>query len=244
MSWYGRKATFLPWLLPLLPTADIDTFVDAFGGSGSVICSRQPVARNIYADRDQQLVDLFGLLQDRAAAERLVAALRLTPWHRAEYDRALGGRSTDTPHERSRQFLVWAVQRAIMTADAAWRFHRRAHTTDILRPWAAVADELLAIQPATECLTVLHRDGLAVSHVYDSPSTLHYFDPPYLGFDTVYQHRFDRAEHQRLAHAAHHRTGRVTISGYRTPEYDRWFRGWYRWDHPTARECLWTNYAP
>ena len=48
MSWYGRKATFLPWLHPLLPTTEVDTFVDAFGGSGSVICSRQPVARNIY----------------------------------------------------------------------------------------------------------------------------------------------------------------------------------------------------
>ena len=95
-----------------------------------------------------------------------------------------------------------------MTADAAWRFHRRAHTTDILRPWAAVATELLAIQPATERLTVLHRDGLVVSALYDSPTTLHYFDPPYLGFDGVYQHRFGQADHQRLADAAHRRTGR------------------------------------
>ena len=46
-----------------------------------------------------------------------------------------------------------------------------AHTTDLLRPWAAVATELLAIQAATECLTVLHRDGLVTSSLYDSPTT-------------------------------------------------------------------------
>ena len=243
ISWYGRKATFLPWLLPRLPIAGVDTFVDAFGGSGSVICGRPPVARNIYAERDPALVDLFRLLQDRAAAERLVAALQLTPWHRGEYDRAVRA-AGDCPLERSRQFVVWAVQRAIMTADAAWRFHRRAHTTDLLRPWAAAASELLAIQPATAHLTVVHGDGLTTSAEYDSPTTLHYLDPPYLGFDSVYRWRFGLADHQRLADAAHRRTGRVAISGYRSPAYDRWFRGWYRWDHPTARECLWTNYAP
>ena len=235
----------LPALAAPAPAATgVDTFVDAFGGSGNVICSRPPVVRNIYSERDRRLVDLFRLLQDHAAAERLVAALCLTPWHRAEYDHAVRG-AGDAPVERSRQFVVWAVQRAIMTADAAWRFHRRAHTTHILRPWAAVATELLAIQPAAEHLTVLHRDDLVVSACYDSPTTLHYFDPPYLlGFDSVYHHRFGPADHQRLADAAHRRRGRVAISGYRSAEYDLWFRDWYRWNHPTSRECLWTSYAP
>ena len=120
ICWYGRKAQYLPWLLPLLPTAAVDTFVDAFGGSGSVICHRPAVQVNVYGERDPRLCDLFRLLRDRGAAARLIAALRLTPWHRAEYTRAIGAPEGDTV-ERTRRFLVWAVQRAIMTADAAWR---------------------------------------------------------------------------------------------------------------------------
>ena len=136
ISWYGRKATFLPWLLPLLPTTGVDTFVDAFGGSGSVICRRPPVARNIYAERDQALVDLFCLLQDRAAAERLVAALRLTPWHRAEYDRWFRGWYR-WDHPTSRECLWTKLRPMNRTAAIKWYGGKTIHL-----PW------LLPLLPA------------------------------------------------------------------------------------------------
>ena len=47
-----------------------------------------------------------------------------------------------------------------------------------------------------------------------------------------------------LAHDLHRAGTAVAISGYRSPDYDRWFRGWYRWDDDGGRECLWASDPP
>lgn len=57
LNYTGGKFRLLPQILPLLPD-DIDTFVDAFGGGGTVMAN-VPANRSVYNDVDTQVAGLL-----------------------------------------------------------------------------------------------------------------------------------------------------------------------------------------
>ena len=267
ITWYGRKARLLDWLLPRLP-GPRDRFVDAFGGTGSVILARDqaPGGEDVWIDADPALGTMFRMLQHPQTAANLIAQATLTPWHRAEFDRALttidlanGGiepawsayaLSETGTTEAIRQFLVWVVQRTIGAGHDpsmpprsipgspdtggtdVWRYSVTLRSR-LSREWQALLRLLEERQPRIREIDFRTGDALKLLPTLAGADTLVYLDPPYLGFGDFYRAHFHDELHEVLADLAHdlHRAGTaVAISGYRSPDYDRWFRGWYRWD--------------
>ena len=88
LYYYGGKKSVLGWLLPILewPENPNHGFIDAFGGSGTVLLGRPRAAAEILNDKDTLLVNFHRVL--RNWPEELAEQLELMPWSREQYNDA------------------------------------------------------------------------------------------------------------------------------------------------------------
>ena len=85
LPYYGGKQSKMNWLLSHFPPHQ--TFVDVFGGGGSVAFSKPPSALDIYNDIDTRLCNFFWVLRHPVHGKVLLRALELTPCSRLEHHR-------------------------------------------------------------------------------------------------------------------------------------------------------------
>src|SRR5262249_18698037 len=94
------------WLLPLLPKTK--HYCEPFGGSAAVLLNRDPSPVETYNDIDGEVVNFFRVLRDEK--EKLIEAIGLTPFSRAEFDLAIQRIQNLSDLERARRFFVRARQ--------------------------------------------------------------------------------------------------------------------------------------
>lgn len=102
LRWHGGKWKLAPWVMQFFP--DHRIYVEPFGGAGSMLMRKERVYAEIYNDLDDVVVNLFRVLRDDTKAARLIEALRLTPFARAEFTEALEAAEDDV--ERARHLVV------------------------------------------------------------------------------------------------------------------------------------------
>ena len=88
-GWYGGKFSHLKWLLPLLPSCQ--HYCEPFGGSAAVLLNRDPSPVETYNDIDGEVVNFFQVLRDEK--EALLEAIGLTPFSKAEFEKAISDAS-------------------------------------------------------------------------------------------------------------------------------------------------------
>lgn len=79
-------------------------------------------------------------------------------------------------------------------------------------------------------MTIECWPALEVLEKYDAPDTLFYVDPPYVQATRnsrgCYRHEMTDTQHEELAEHLHALQGKVVLSGYACPLYDRLYSGW------------------
>ena len=262
-GWYGGKFSHLDWLLPLLPACH--HYCEPFAGSAAVLLNRETSPVETYNDIDGEVVNFFRVLRDEH--EALIRAIALTPFSREEYHQAIyeNGKNINAV-ERARRFYVRARQTRTGLAQTAslgrWancKNTSRAGMSGVVSRWLGGVQALDSIAERLLRVQIENRPAIDVIHLYDSPDTLFYCDPPYLhatrGDAKAYGFEMDEAQHRELARTLNACQGKVAISGYEHPLMDelfppaRWFktRGADKTIHSTKGsrvEVLWTNYDP
>ena len=268
-GWYGGKFAHLGWLLPLLPACD--TFVDVFGGSGSVLLNRSPSPLEVFNDIDKDLITFFRVLRDDPGP--LLEALRLTPWSREEHRIACEKPAT-TDHERARRFFIRCAQsiggQGHLRRPSSWSYSVRSEgiiTGNVVgktKAWQRRPDKLVMVSQRLLNVQVECLPAVELVSRYDHDDTLFYCDPPYphalRGDVHCYgENEMTDDDHEDLAKALRAIKGKAAVSGYRCSLYDRLYDGWHRTDGAaqvptsarhgvhrkvTRQESLWTNYAP
>ncbi len=258
-GWYGGKFSHLEWLLPLLP--DTRLYCEPFGGSAAVLINRSPSDVETYNDLDGEVVNFFRVLRDHK--ENLIEAIGLTPFSREEFAIACQQPQKDvSDFERARRFFVRARQVRTGLAQTAslgrWAnccATSRSGMSGVVSRWLGSVDQL---GPIAECLLrvqIENRPALEVIDLYDDRDVLFYCDPPYVhgtrGDSKAYGFEMSDACHRQLAKTLHRAKGRVALSGYRSPLYDKLYGDWQRIDAPPKlchsikkerTEALWVNY--
>jgi DNA adenine methylase len=178
-------------------------YVEPFGGAGSVLMRKERVYAEVYNDLDDVVVNLFRVLRDEVKSDRLIDALRLTPFARAEFDEALESAEDDV--ERARHLVVRSymgfgsnAHSSSPVADkTAFKTYTRPQEQDTYRStgfransnrsgttpahdWANYPDALSAIVERLRGVIVEKRHAPDVMKQHDGGGTLHYVDPPYL----------------------------------------------------------------
>lgn len=181
LRWHGGKWRLAPWIINFMPPHR--TYVEPFGGAASVLLRKSRAYSEIYNDLDDQVVTLFWVLRDPASAEALIAALRLTPFSRAEFEESYRPAKDRVDKARKlivRSFMGFGSDGHNPDVSTGFRANsNRSHTTPA-HDWARYPDALQAIVARLQGVVIEQAPALELLRRFDGPETLFYLDPPYL----------------------------------------------------------------
>lgn len=240
LRYMGGKWRLAPWIVQHLPPHR--TYVEPFGGAASVLI-RKPVSyAEIYNDLDDEVVSLFRVLRDRAAAERLIELVRLTPFARAEFD--LTYEVADDPVENARRlvarsFMGFGSTAVALRRKTGFRADSNRSGKHPAQDWAGLPEALAAVVERFSGVVIENRPAMDVMARFDGPETLLYVDPPYVhatrsgkrihgGLEHAYKHELSDDQHVELLDWLAGCESMVVLSGYPHPLYDDRLRGWRR----------------
>lgn len=237
LRWHGGKWKLAPWIISHFPPHRV--YVEPFGGAASVLMRKPRSYGEIYNDLDQDVVNLFRVLQSPLSAEALRTQLRLTPFSREEFE--LGYLDCEDPIERARRlvilcFMGFSSSSHNKSKRTGFRANSNRSGTTPAHDWSNYPDRMPAIIERLRGVVVENRDALEVMAQHDSAETLHYVDPPYvwetrssaMHRNRCYTHELDAAGHERLLAFLFTLSGAVVLSGYPHPMYDEVLSDWRR----------------
>jgi len=235
LRYHGGKWKLAPWILRHIPAHRV--YVEPFGGGGSVLLQKPRSYAEVYNDLDGEIVNLFKVARDQG--EQLAQALELTPFARVEF---VGSYEPDgDPLEQARRTLVRSYM-GFGSAGASgqstgFRANSNRSGTTPARDWMNYPEHLRATVQRLRGVVVENRDAIQVMQTHDCEEAVHYVDPPYVHETRSlrtrapsYRHEMTDDQHEALASALTGLRGRVVLSGYRCPLYDKLFSGWRRID--------------
>ncbi|QQS31891.1 MAG: DNA adenine methylase [Acidobacteriota bacterium] len=229
LRYYGGKFRLARWIISHFPIHD--SYVEPFGGGGSVLLQKPPSAIETYNDLDGDVCNFFLVVRDRV--DELIRAIRLTPWSRDEFELCL--HSAADPLERARRLyfrLKMSMHGGTRAIASNFRRHKsRSSPVTSIKPQALyeAAKRLSPVQ-------IENRDALKLITEMDTPETLFYLDPPYVTSTRTdkrrYAHELDDDGHRQIGEVANNIKGFAVISGYACELYKEIFerRDWRRID--------------
>jgi DNA adenine methylase len=239
VPWMGGKSRLASSIVSLFPSHEsYDTYVELFCGSCSVLLQKPRYTHNeIINDANEWLVNFWMTMRDYA--EELEERLSSLPYSRAIFekyrDSLFRGGTFNNVELATRWFYVlYTSYGRQVTPTVAWgsgipgsgdnklstRCRTPAHS---FRQALAIFTQL---QERLGDVLIEGRDFEPVFTQYDSPHTLFYVDPPYVGYEHYYQPRKKRKQnaagsaqdlHERLAQCLNSTQAKVVLSYYEHP---------------------------
>ncbi len=262
LRWYGGKWKLAPWILSFF--SKHRCYVEPFGGAGSVLLRKARSHAEVWNDLDDWAFNLFRVLRDDLLSARLVEALRLTPFARTEFElaRQIGDASGDQL-EMARLLVVRSYMgfgaNAQNGRSTGFRASSSRSNTTPANDWASYPAALELIIDRLRGVIIENRCAREVMLQHDTPTTLHYVDPPYMPetrsrgnrYDQKYRsyrHELTEDDHASLLDLLCELDGMVVLSGYASELYEKSLRSWRRVETDAladgARprtEILWIN---
>jgi len=260
LRYHGGKWKLAPWIISHFGAHDY--YTEAFGGAASVLLRKPQSVGEVYNDLNGDLANLFWVLRSPELAAQLQAQLLLTPYSREEFESSY--EHHEDAVERARRIVVRSFMSfgsAGVNEDHNTGFHscikRGKAQRGPAHEWAGYPDCIPAITARLRGVVLEQRPAAEVLTKHDSPTTLHYVDPPYPlgtrgnnnGVRRKYRYELADADHRELADVLRGLHGAVVLSGYACDLYDQeLFPDWERVECTThadgarARtEVLWLN---
>jgi DNA adenine methylase len=250
LPYYGSKVQMLDDLYMQFPPHT--TFVDVFGGGGSVIFSKSLSDVNIYNDIGE-VANFYQVLRD--TPEELIYKIEMTPFSRGEYETA-AALDSDNPVERAWAFFVLLTQgfmRAEEVMRSGWRLRKTFNSTDSYNAHVAMLYGIA--QKIRQNIVIESLPFQELIKRYDGENTLFYCDPPYelstrKGIK-AYVHEFTEADSRELLTMLNECQGQVVLSGYENDLYNGYLQDWrlvrvnrvmvLRTGRKTRVECIWVK---
>ncbi len=217
--WLGGKGNMVAKILPLLPPHK--TYVEPFGGGGSILIAKPQSEIEVYNDLDSDLVNFFRVLRDKEKFEKFYQKVCLTPYSREEYNYC---RSTwenvDDEIERAYRWFVVARMSFGGHFGHGWGYEIKTSTNHMSRSvaaWLSIIDMLPQICERLMRVQIENNDFRKIFETYDTSETLFYCDPPYI-LETrksgEYKHEMTLEDHKELVNILLNLKGMVVLSGY------------------------------
>lgn len=255
LKYHGGKWRVADWVLAHLPPHH--TYVEPFGGAGSVLLRKAPAPIEVYNDLDEDVVRLFRVLRDPEQAEELRRLIELTPWSRAEFHACWDRGDGLSDVELCRRLVVRSFQ-AVGAKRARSRngWRARADHVSPTRAWCGWPEQIPHYVERLRHVLIEAIPADRLFPLYDSTATAWFIDPPYLhqtrAWDhrSIYAHELSVADHVALLEQVQALSGAVLLAGYRSELYDDSLSGWRRVDvraraqgNRPRVESMWLNQA-
>ena len=260
LRWHGGKWRLAPWIIEHFPPHRL--YVEPFGGAASVLLRKPRSYGEVYNDLDDGVVNLFRVLRSERACD-LIAALRLTPFARAEFETSYAAVDDELELARRlvvRSFMGFGSDGHNAKVRTGFRANCNRSGTTPAHDWRNYPDALATVIERLRGVVIESRDAQGCMEQHDGPETLHYVDPPYMPETRsdksrksgeryhAYAHEMDATDHARLLAFLAGLAGAVVLSAYPSALYDKTLVGWQCVEraaladgaHPRV-EVLWIN---
>ena len=232
MRYHGGKFRLASWIMSFFP--EHKAYVEPFGGAAGVLLQKERSYAEVYNDLDNEIVNVFRVLQDDQAKSKLIEKLKLTPYAREEFN--LAQTQSDCPIEQARRTLIRAymgfgsagacVQKTGFRIDSGRNYATAFHI------WSELFSYIDDFADRFKGVLIENRDACKVIENHDRADTLFFIDPPYLHQTRVmtgnryYRHEMTDLDHEALIQKLNEVTGMVVLSGYESDLYKSNLSGW------------------
>jgi DNA adenine methylase len=280
LKYHGGKKYVAKAVLGLMPPHLC--YVEPFFGGGQVLFARDPYDRRLWwqgltSDKRRvdgvaefvndlwgDLMNFYAALKDPTTFAALRERLDKTLHAEAEWGaacRLLAGPDGD-PVTRAAA-LFTSIRQSLSARGKSYAppvtTRLRGGREDGVNAWWSAIEGLEVAHKRLQSVRLLCRPAVKVIEDLDLPSTLFYLDPPYhpdaRAAPNVYGHEMSDADHRQLLDVLLNVKGRVILSGYAVPLYDRVLASWNRRELDLANhasgakkkrrmmEVLWCNFG-
>jgi len=181
-GYYGAKQRIASQIVKGLPPHN--AWVEVFCGSAALTLAKPQAPIEVINDLDDEIVNLFLQLRNNHGA--LCNAVALTPYARAEFQRARETGEGMDGLERARRFLVAAMMtvngtlgRTTCGFSFSQSYAREGREARVNR-WCNLPERLGRVVDRLRGVRIENRDARELLEMFvDRPATLVYLDPPY-----------------------------------------------------------------
>lgn len=228
------------------------TYVEPFCAGGAIFLNKNASTTEVICDSDQGIVALFKAIRDEP--KEFITRIKRTKYSERAFKIALNKSQTEFEDYIDRavnEYILRKMSRGGKKKAFAWSDKLADETAN---EWEAMTDKLSEISDRVQNTTVLCKNFVEVIKVWDEDNTLFYFDPPALRSipidESTEPHELSVEDHMNLIHLAKNAKGKVIISGFSCPLYNRSLKSW-KCKKKTATasqtkskhvDCIWTNY--
>jgi len=231
---HGGKYYLCNWVIDNFPDQYEDlTYCEPFCAGASVFLNKEPSKSEVIGDIDGGVVCVFKSLRDEP--KEFITRIKRTRYTERAFKMAQNRSEEefdDYLDHGVNEYVLRRMSRGGLKKAFAWSDRKRGGKPGDLNAWQTMFDQLPIIAERVKSASVLNKNFIDVFKVWDEEDTLFYLDPPYLhstrteGAENLYEHEMTVEDHLALLHLAKNARGKVVISGYSSPLYNRNLKDW------------------
>ncbi len=226
-KWVGGKSRLRKFIVPLIPPHTC--YVEPFAGAAWVLFGKPKSDVEIINDIDEELITFFRVVREKP--EELIASFEWELVSRAEFNRL----ANLDPHSLTD---VQRAHRFYYLIMAGWGGEARyprfqtsirdgGHGNRLVGALKSLRDRITPIHHRLQTVLIENMDWQDCVERYDSPATVMYLDPPYLGNGANYKFNMrGKDDHLAIAGQLAKTKGLWILSSYDTPEIRDLFGGY------------------
>ena len=179
ISYYGGKQTMLKYIRPLIPPHNL--YCEPFAGGAPVFFDKDPVRINVINDLNSELINFYKVVVSHM--NKLKKEISQTLHSRKQHSHALYIYNNPTFfNEIQRAWAVWVLSKESFSSilNAAFSVSK----TQSKKPLKVQNAKLIFennLQSLLEQATIECDDAFKIINRYDTPDSLFFLDPPYVG---------------------------------------------------------------
>jgi len=187
LRYVGNKYQLTSWITERIP--DHENYVEVFGGSAAVLLNKDRSWKEVYNDRNGDLVTFFKVVRDRRG--ELEEWLRQTPHSREAYEEIATRffeeeeRPDDSVAHAGWVFYIlqngYGADFTSMSGFERPQMSESARKRSRARMYQNKVSKLEKVATRLRGVTLECADWREVLEMYDRPQTFFYLDPPYRG---------------------------------------------------------------
>lgn len=227
IAWYGGKWVLSKQILEIINLFPHLTYVEAFGGGGTVLLVKAPSKIEVYNDINSDIVNFYRVLRDKQKFEELKRFVSLTPYSREEFHNFKFRAPGDDDVTWAAKWFVVARQSFSGHWGHSWAFSTTESNRGMshrVSAYLSAIDRLEDVHKRLSMVQIENSDFRKIIKNYDRETTLFYLDPPYIhekrGKDH-YQNEMTDEDHEELVELLLKIKGKAILSGYDNEIYRR-----------------------
>lgn len=227
---HGGKWYLSPWIISNFPENYTElTYLEPFCGGANVLLNKEKSKIEILNDLDSNVIQLYQALRDES--KELIRRLNLCEYTEETFEKSLNKTSSEDYLENAtNEFILRRMSRGGLKKAFAWSNRLRGGQPGDVNAWITAIKNLPDLSERLKDVYIFNKPALEVMKAFNAESTFVYCDPPYLHetrvSKAVYESEMTTDDHIELSHALNGFNGKVMISGYASPLYNRLYKGW------------------